>query len=53
MKLFALPPCNTIGQLKSKVKDAILDGIIPNEHAAALEFVIQEAAKMGLTPQEQ
>ncbi|MBO4800570.1 MAG: HD domain-containing protein [Bacteroidaceae bacterium] len=41
MELFHLPPCREVGVLKSAVKDAILDGVIPNEHDAALEFVIQ------------
>lgn len=51
MRIFALPPCDIIGRLKGCVKDAILDGIIPNEHDAALEFVIKKAAEMGVTPQ--
>ena len=36
--------------MKSAVKDAILDGIIPNEHDAALQYILECAAKMGLTP---
>ena len=50
MRIFNLQPCAEIGSLKSALKDAILDGIIPNEHDAALIFVIERAAKMGLTP---
>lgn len=52
MRLFALPPCDTVGRLKSLVKDAILDGIIPNEYEAARNYLIEQAAKMGYTPQE-
>ena len=48
MQLFNLGPCAEVGRLKSAVKDAILDGIIPNEHGPALEYVMQLAAKMGL-----
>ena len=48
IRLFNLKPSPVIGQLKSAVKDAILDGIIPNEHDAALQFVIDRAAKLGL-----
>lgn len=50
MQLFNLDPCAEVGRLKSAVKDAILDGIIPNEHDAAKAFIIEQAAKMGLTP---
>ena len=50
MQLFNLGPCAEVGRLKSAVKDAILDGIIPNEHDAAKEYIIECAAKMGLQP---
>jgi putative nucleotidyltransferase with HDIG domain len=50
MQMFNLGPCAEVGKLKSAVKDAILDGIIPNEHDAAKAFIIEQAAKMGLTP---
>lgn len=50
MEIFALGPGREIGMLKSKIKDAILDGVIPNEREAALEFMYAEAAKMGLEP---
>lgn len=42
MELFNLQPCALVGQLKEKIKDAILDGVIPNEHDAAKAFVIQK-----------
>jgi poly(A) polymerase len=48
MERFHLSPCREVGTLKSAVKDAILDGVIPNEHDAALQFVIEKARKMGL-----
>ena len=50
MRIFALEPCALVGQLKTSVKDAILDGIIPNEHDAALEYVLKKAAEKGITP---
>ena len=50
MRLFALPPSREVGTLKGALKDAVLDGIVPNEHDAALAFVIQRAAEMGLKP---
>jgi len=49
MERFHLSPCREVGTLKTAVKDAILDGVIPNEHEAALQFVIEKARKMGLT----
>ena len=36
--------------LKSAIKDAILDGVIPNEHDAAFAYMLEKAKKMGLTP---
>lgn len=50
MKLFNLPPCREVGDLKAKIKDAILDGIIPNEREAAYNYMISCAKEMGLEP---
>lgn len=50
MRLYNLPPCREVGRLKDSLKDAILDGKVPNEHEAALAFVMQKAKEMGLTP---
>lgn len=50
MKIFGLSPCREIGSLKSSIKDAILDGIIPNEYDAAYEYMLRKAAEMGLKP---
>lgn len=50
MEIFGIEPSNIIGELKSIIKDAILDGIIPNEHDAAKELLIKLAAERGLTP---
>ncbi len=52
MRLFNLQPCQQVGALKSALKDAILDGKVPNEHEAALAFVIERAKGMGLTLDE-
>ena len=41
MELFHLEPCSLVGELKMAIKDAILDGIIPNDHEAAKAFVIE------------
>lgn len=48
MKLFNLKPSREIGILKEAVKEAILEGEIPNEYEAAYNFVVAKAEKMGL-----
>jgi tRNA nucleotidyltransferase (CCA-adding enzyme) len=48
MDLFGLKPGREIGVLKEAVKEAILEGEIPNEYEAAKEFVLKRAEKMGL-----
>ena len=48
MQMFNLKPGKEIGILKERVKEAVLEGEIPNEHEAAKELVIQEAKKIGL-----
>lgn len=50
MQVFNLKPCSEIGRLKSSIKDAILDGIIPNEHDAAYEYMLKKAKDIGLVP---
>lgn len=49
MEMFNLKPGREIGILKEKVKEAILEGVIPNEKEEATQFVIAEAEKLGLT----
>lgn len=48
MQVFGIDPCNTIGQLKERIKEAILDGVIPNEHDAAYEYMMSIAPEFGL-----
>ena len=50
MKLFNIQPCRAIGEIKTALKDAILDGQVPNEHDAALAFVIEKGHTLGLNP---
>lgn len=52
MAMFALPPCREVGVLKTALKDAILDGIVPNERDEALQFIIDKARELGLSPQQ-
>ena len=52
MRVFGLAPCAEVGQLKEKIKNAILDGEIGNNHDEAFAFMLARAAEMGLTPKE-
>lgn len=49
MKLFDLKPGPEIGQLKSAVKDAILDGEIHNDYQEALAYIKAKGAQLGLS----
>lgn len=50
MEIFGLPPGREVGRLKSSIKDAIMDGVIPNDYDAAYNYMIEKAKKIGLKP---
>ncbi len=50
MKAFDIKPSRAVGTLKDAIKDAILDGKIPNRKKAAYAFMIAHGREMGLTP---
>ncbi|MEC4114899.1 CCA tRNA nucleotidyltransferase [Myroides pelagicus] len=48
MEIFDLKPCREIGSIKESIKEAILEGVIPNEYEPAYQYMLNKAAKMGL-----
>lgn len=50
MRVFGLAPCSLVGEIKEEIKNAILDGIIPNEREAAYSFMLKSVAQRGLVP---
>ena len=50
MEVYGLEPCNTIGQIKEYVKNAILDGRIANDFTQADALMREYAATLGLKP---
>ena len=49
MELFNLPACSLVGEIKMKIKDAILDGIIPNEYEAAKAYMLRIVEEMNIS----
>lgn len=50
MKTFNLKPSREIGMIKDAIKEAILEGDIPNEYEAAHTFMLKKGIDLGLTP---
>jgi len=50
MEVYGLSPCREVGLIKSAIKDAILDGIIQNDHDQAFQYMLKIGKEMGLSP---
>jgi len=48
MKTFNLPASAIVGEIKMRIKDAIMDGVIPNEYDDAKAFMFKVADELGL-----
>lgn len=48
MKTFNIGPCAEIGIIKTKIKDAILEGVIENDYQQAYNYMLEIVEEIGL-----
>lgn len=52
IKAFGIRPGKEVGIIKNTIREAIIEGIIPNEHEAARKLMFEKGKEMGLNPAE-
>jgi hypothetical protein len=50
MEVFGLPPGRHVGVIKDAIREAILDGVIPNNYSAAYEYMLKKGEELNLQP---
>jgi poly(A) polymerase len=48
MNTFKIEPCKAVGEIKSAIREAILDGVIQNNYDEAFQFMLDIGLKLGL-----
>ena len=50
MAIFDLPPSKEVGDLKSLIREAVIEGTVPNTLVDGYNFIITEGEKLGFRP---
>ena len=50
MQTFNLKPSKPVGIIKDAIRNAILDGVIPNSYEDAFQFMLKQAAELNMQP---